>query len=458
MSQNILIFTTCKPFDGEFAVLQRNAIWSWRAGGFDVLIIGDEPGSHAIATELGCYFVEGVERSEKGIPYVSDLFNIASTHSDHEHIAYVNADILIRPETANRLRAFLRLSQKLGDYLFVTRRRSIPLFEDITARPEAWHDHVEELDTAYGVWDPPYAIDLFLVNKGWLCEIPDMTVGRAGWDNWMLQNARQQGIAVVDGSLDCPIHHPAHGYAAEAGGLEAVTTGTQAAKNRAFLEADGGRIDTSATHILENGRLLPATETGHTNFDNNLGRRVLSDLMMVNHYRAEQADRTCQDLRTLLWRANCWVPPVMPERLDSDTLDHAVKEALEAAKHNETGHALELVQTLLAHSYRGWLRRKFKEKRPLYVWGVGEAARRFCDFALRHTVEIRGFVDGTAKKAGTSCEFIDNQSRPILPFEEAAALFRAKTPPPVFHIASIHREAIVKQLGSFGAEIDKDFK
>ncbi len=457
VSEDLLIFTTCKPVKGEFAVLQRNAIFSWRASGFDVLIIGDEPGSKEVAAELGCFFVANVERNEKGIPYVSGLFNIASGYSDHKHIAYVNADILIQPETARNLKNVPGLSQELGDYLFVTRRRSIPLFEDITNTPQTGADHIRDLDDRFGVWDPPFAIDLFLINKGWLGEIPNMTVGRAGWDNWMLQNARRHGVAVIDGSLDCPVHHPSHGYALEAGGLEAVTTGPQAAQNRAFLDAADGRIDTSATHRLKDGKLLSGAASKTDSFGNNLGRRVLSDLMMVSHYQDEKSERTVQDLRTLLWRADCWVPPIMSADLYPAALGRVIQQGLKAAKENKANYALDMIQTVLAQPYKAWLNRELQNSRPLYVWGLGGAAKRFCNYAHRHRIRVDGFVDGTAQQESSTPDFMDGRLRPVLTHKKAAELFSGNTQP-VFHIASIHRQAIIEQLQSFGAELGVDFQ
>ena len=30
--------------------------------------------------------------------------------------------------------------------------------------------------------------------------MPDFAIGRAGWDNWMIYHARQQGWPVIDGT------------------------------------------------------------------------------------------------------------------------------------------------------------------------------------------------------------------------------------------------------------------
>jgi hypothetical protein len=42
--------------------------------------------------------------------------------------------------------------------------------------------------------------------------MPDFAVGRAGWDNWMIYHARQQGYAVVDGTPSIIAIHQDHDY------------------------------------------------------------------------------------------------------------------------------------------------------------------------------------------------------------------------------------------------------
>ena len=44
----------------------------------------------------------------------------------------------------------------------------------------------------------PDAIDFFVFRKGTIGPLPDFTVGRPGWDNWMIWYARSVGMPVVD--------------------------------------------------------------------------------------------------------------------------------------------------------------------------------------------------------------------------------------------------------------------
>ncbi len=49
--------------------------------------------------------------------------------------------------------------------------------------------------------------DYFIFPRACFKDIPDFTVGRAGWDNWMIYQARRQGWDAVDCSEDLDIIH-----------------------------------------------------------------------------------------------------------------------------------------------------------------------------------------------------------------------------------------------------------
>ena len=73
------IATTCKPFEGLAARIQRNALSSWAriSPRPEVLVLGDEPGVAEICQRLGFRQVTDIERNEFGTPIVSGLFERA---------------------------------------------------------------------------------------------------------------------------------------------------------------------------------------------------------------------------------------------------------------------------------------------------------------------------------------------------------------------------------------------
>ena len=95
------IFITPKGFDREhIAMIQRNAIRSWKALGndVDIMLIGDDPGVEENAEMLGVRFFRDVRRNSSGTPMLDDIFRIARENSDSPVLAYVNADIILKKD------------------------------------------------------------------------------------------------------------------------------------------------------------------------------------------------------------------------------------------------------------------------------------------------------------------------------------------------------------------------
>ena len=58
----------------------------------------------------------------------------------------------------------------------------------------------------------PAGSDYFIFPRHLFAEMPPFAIGRAGWDNWMIYQARQQGWPVIDGTLSIRAIHQSHDY------------------------------------------------------------------------------------------------------------------------------------------------------------------------------------------------------------------------------------------------------
>jgi hypothetical protein len=54
--------------------------------------------------------------------------------------------------------------------------------------------------------------DYFIFPRSCFTEIPDFAIGRAGWDNWMIYEARRRGWPCVDATPSIQIIHQDHDY------------------------------------------------------------------------------------------------------------------------------------------------------------------------------------------------------------------------------------------------------
>ena len=71
----LTIFSVPKPFAGDAAVIQRNALASWSRlpGPVQMLLFGDEDGVAAAAAEFGALHIPGVAQNAYGTPLLDSV-------------------------------------------------------------------------------------------------------------------------------------------------------------------------------------------------------------------------------------------------------------------------------------------------------------------------------------------------------------------------------------------------
>ena len=207
----ITLFTAPKPFtNAHIRLIQRNALASWQALGPEVAValVGNEPGIAEAAAEFGFAHLPQVQTNTLGTPLISSIFSLARNLSDSPYLAYVNADILLFPDFVDCSR---RVGEAVESFLMVGRRWDLRVEEPLRFDPEGQAALLERLRTA-GQLHARTGSDFFIFPRACFQLIPDFTVGRAGWDNWMIYHARAQGWHAIDVSADLTIIHQDHDY------------------------------------------------------------------------------------------------------------------------------------------------------------------------------------------------------------------------------------------------------
>jgi len=213
----LTLFTAPKPFiDPHIATIQRNAIQSWCHLGEDVevLLVGDEPGMAGVASEYGLRQLPEVARSEAGTPLVSSIFDLARRASAAPLLAYLNADILLLPDFVEAARQVSALAKR---FLVIGQRWDLDVRTLLDFSP-GWDGRLRQEVGAHGREHMPAGSDYFLFPRDLFTEIPDFAIGRAGWDNWMIFHARQQGWPVIDATPSILVVHQDHDYSHLPGG------------------------------------------------------------------------------------------------------------------------------------------------------------------------------------------------------------------------------------------------
>ncbi len=210
--KQLCIFTAPKPFrDEHVATIQRNAIRSWTAKSSDVevILVGNEDGVSQTAEELGVTHIQDVKCNAHGTPLVSSIFDLARQASEAPLLAYINADILLFPET---LPIIQDVARQTSDFVLLGQRYDL----DITSAMDfstGWDEHLGEQVRERGRLHPLGGSDYLIFPRHLYTQIPDFAIGRSGWDNWMIYQAVTQGWSAIDATPTITVVHQNHDYA-----------------------------------------------------------------------------------------------------------------------------------------------------------------------------------------------------------------------------------------------------
>jgi len=226
----LTIFSTCKPFRGHFAIIQRNAITSWTLlrPKPEIILFGDEEGVAEICQELGLRHVPEIARNEFGTPLLNDLFEKAQRLASYDVLCYVNADIILMSDF---IEAVKRVTTWRERFLMVGRRWDLDLTEPIAFADSGWEDSLRAQALRANAPRPVSWIDYFVFPKGLFGDIPPFAIGRTTYDNWLIWKALALNIPVVDVSPAVIVVHQNHGYSHVPNGERGVWQGEEAQRN-----------------------------------------------------------------------------------------------------------------------------------------------------------------------------------------------------------------------------------
>ena len=217
----ITIFTAPKAFTHPHnAMIQRNAILSWKALGpeVEVLLMGDEEGMADAAKELGVRQVADVKRSQTGgklgPPFINAMYEAARQLTDSPMLMCVNADIIFFPDLISSTRQAESLTSQ---FLMFGQRWDLEVLELIDFSRD-WVSDLGKHIQRQGKRHQPSGSDYFICPRGCFTDIPEFTIGRSGWDNWMIYHAFQLHMAAIDASQSITVIHQNHDYSHLPGG------------------------------------------------------------------------------------------------------------------------------------------------------------------------------------------------------------------------------------------------
>jgi len=188
------IFSIPKEFvDEHISLIQNRAIQSWLPFG-DVFLMGKDIGVAETAQKYGIKNIADIKHNDNGTPFVSSAFKKIQEITDDDIYMFANADIVFDESlksTVEKLpkdRRFLAVGQRI----------------------DTSHLDTECPSGGKGALHSPAGIDYFIFPKGLFTDMPDLLVGRIGWDNWMIYHAKKSGCMVIDATESIKAYHQNH--------------------------------------------------------------------------------------------------------------------------------------------------------------------------------------------------------------------------------------------------------
>jgi len=208
----LTIITSVKPFiDPHIITLQRNAFQSWKALGpdVDIVVVGEEIGLAEVCQEMNLRRAQNIRRSPGGTPLVSSIYELGRQASTSPLLAYINADIIVLPDFLEGAR---KAAKKYEKFLIVGQRWDLEVTELLDFFVDGYEARLLERLQAKGARHHRTGSDYFIFPRDCFTGMPDLTVGRSYWDNWMIYWARYNHWPTIDASEGIQIIHQNHDY------------------------------------------------------------------------------------------------------------------------------------------------------------------------------------------------------------------------------------------------------
>ena len=254
----LTLFTTAKPFRGHFAVIQRNALQSWKRlhPDAEVILFGDDGGSAEVCREFGLRHEPDVARTSGGAIQLDDMFQRAQALARHDLLCYANCDIIFQDDF---IRALQLATDAHREFLLVGRRWDVDMTEPIDFSNPNWQPETRRRTLAAHRQRNTGWIDYFAFTRClYGSDVPPLAIGRACWDLWLVWKALAQEKALVDASRVVMVIHQNHDYSHHPQGSKGVWGGEDTRRN---YELTGGpkhfRGIADATHVITPDGIQP---------------------------------------------------------------------------------------------------------------------------------------------------------------------------------------------------------
>lgn len=225
----ITFLTSPKAFIGHANTIQRNAIRSWQAINKDVEVIlyGDGENVSETCQELGVSHVPDVLCSPAGIPFFNSIVEHARAHAKYDYQCYLNCDIILTKSILNIISII-----EFPRFLVIGQRLDLGKDVEIDVSTCNILDELLKYTKQKRVsLHGPTGMDYFLFTRGLWNGLPQLVVGRGGYDGALVAFCLRQKIPFINATFALPALHQYHDYGHVSGGQKTVLMGEDARNN-----------------------------------------------------------------------------------------------------------------------------------------------------------------------------------------------------------------------------------
>ena len=204
------LFSVPKPFVGDAAIIQHNAIASWTRlqGDCEIVLLGNDPGMAEVAARHGVRHEPTLPINELGTPLLGEVFSRMNTVARSAILGFVNADIILLSDFIWSVRTVARSNER---FLLVSSRYNCRVGQPLVFE-RGWESVLRKQARDENRMYPAAGSDLFVFPRGLFGSVPNFSVGRGYWDNWLLREARRMHVSLIDATAALTAIHQEHSY------------------------------------------------------------------------------------------------------------------------------------------------------------------------------------------------------------------------------------------------------
>lgn len=287
----ITLLTSFKPFRGDLARLQENALANWRHldPSLEIIVYGRSDGLAEPLARYQARQVPDIASTASGVPDFSSIARHAAGCARHELQVYLNGDILLPPDFVDQVRTL-----PLPRFLLTGQRINLARGAAFDPLATDWLAALRGAQAA-GALDVQgtTAQDYFVFPRGLWEGLPPLIVGRGSYDSALLAFCLRRHIPVIDATWSLPVVHQWHDYSHLDGTSEAKARADTLANKRQHDILHSNPDIEDATGRLLAGRIVPSKGSANP----------LRRLEILLRYRLglKRASYACRAATRLAW-------------------------------------------------------------------------------------------------------------------------------------------------------------